>query len=229
MSGSIYKAWTIAKINFRHLKLAYIIATVLVLAGCSNLIQDFFIAPPNGYVDLANYFCVVGILSAVFIPSLNFQKIMHLGAKKMDFYWGALINYGIFSVAVSFANVLLYSLEKNVVGPRFFVLNLVEIFGWFQNGPVLAFFQQFFFLLLVTVFIHTLTTFQTFWIGWAADIVIAAIICVFIPIPILHPVLIWFFNLIIFNANTAVQIISCLVLTLVLYVAGLFALRRKRI
>lgn len=229
MSSSFNKAWAIAKINFRHLKLAYVITAVLVLAGCSNFIQDFSVAPPNGYADLANYFCAAGILAAVFIPAINFQKIMHLGAKKIDFYWGALLNYGIFSAAASCANIVLFLLEKTVIGSRFTILNLVGVFGWISHGLVLAFFQEFFFLLLVTAFIHTLTTVQTFWVGWVADIVIAAIISVFTPIPILRSALVWFFNLIIFNANAAVQMISCLVLAFLFYAAGLFALRRKKI
>lgn len=231
MSINFKKAWVIAKINFSHLKLVYIVTAVTVLAGTSNLIQYLFFNDhsSNTYVDTANYLYLAVILAPIFIPALNFRKIMHLNGKKLDFYWGTLMNYVIIAAAVSLSNIILFMLCKSILGSRLIIWNTVALFGWMSHGIVIAFFQQFLFLLLLAVSIHTLTTFQTFWVGWAADIVIAAIISVFTPIPILRSALVCFFNLIIFNANVAVQMISCLVLAFLFYAAGLLALRRKKI
>jgi hypothetical protein len=229
MNINLKKAWVIAKINFSHLKLVYIITAVTVLAGTSNLIQ-FLVSPTNNkYIDTANYLYLAVILAPVFIPSLNFRKIMHLNGKKLDFYWGTLINYIIISAVVSLANIILFILCQSIFGSRLIIWNTVGLFGWMSHGIVMAFLQQFFFLLLSAIVIHTLTSMQTFWFGWVADAVLAAIISVFTPIPVLRNALIWFFNMIIFNRCAAVQIISCLVLSAVIYALYLPVLQRKKI
>ncbi|MFA9380000.1 MAG: hypothetical protein ACERKO_02960 [Acetanaerobacterium sp.] len=229
MKINFNKAWVISKINFRHLKLTYIITAVLVLAGCSNLIQYRIVPTQGAYIDMANYLYAAVVLAAIFIPALNFRKIMHLNGKKIDFYWGALINYAILSAVVSFADIILFLISKAIFGSRFPVVNLVEIFGWLSHGVAAAFFQQFFFLLFTAVFIHTLTTMQTFWFGWVTDVLLIAIISVFIPIPPLRAALVWFFYMIIFNGNALVQILSCLILSAAIYSLDLLVLHRKKI
>jgi hypothetical protein len=229
MNINFNKAWVIAKINIKHSKLTYIITVVLVLAGCSTLIQDL-IVPSNGiYVDMANYLYIAIILSAIFIPTINFRKIIHLNGKKLDFYWGALINYVILAAVVSLTNIILFLICKVLFGNQLSIANLVQVFGWFSHGVVIAFFQQFIFLLLTAIFIHTLTTMQTFWFGWVTDVVLTAIICVFTPIPPLRATLVWFFNMIIYNSNAFVQILSCLILSVTIYYLNLLVLRRKKI
>lgn len=183
----------------------------------------------NTYVDSANYLYLAVILASIFIPTLNFKKIMHLNGKKLDFYWGTLINYVIIAAVVSLANIVLFLLCKSLFGSRLIIWNTVVLFGWMSHGIVMAFFQQFFFLLLAAIFIHTLTTMQTFWFGWVADAVLAAIISVFTPIPVLRTALIWFFNMIIFNNNALLQIFVCLILSAVIYTLNLLALQRKKI
>lgn len=229
MNINFNKAWVIAKINFQHLKLAYIITAVTVIAGTSNLIQFLISSTNNKYTDSANYLYLAVILASIFIPALNFKKIMHLNGKKLDFYWGTLINYVIIAAVVSLANIALFLLCKSIFGHILIIWNTVGLFGWISHGVVIAFFQQFLFLLLSAVFIHTLTTIQTFWFGWVTDAVLTAIISVFTPIPVLRQALLWFFNMIIFNSNAFVQIISCLVLSAAIYALDLLVLQRKKI
>ncbi|HEX2938482.1 MAG TPA: hypothetical protein VHO66_06125 [Ruminiclostridium sp.] len=229
MKINFNKSWVIAKINFRHLKLAYIITILTVLSGISNLIQYLFIPSNNKYVDSANYLYMLVILAPIFVPALNFRKIMHLNGKKLDFYWGSLINYCIIAAVVSFLNIVLYLQCKAIFGPNLTVWNLVSLFGWMRHGVAAAFFQQFAFLILAAIAIHTLVSIQTFWFGWAADAILAAVISVFIPIPVLRQSLLWFFNLIIFNDNAFLQIIVCLLLAAVIYSLYLPALQRKKI
>jgi hypothetical protein len=52
---------------------------------------------------------------------------------------------------------------------------------------------------------------------WGTDIVLAALISVFTPIPVLRNALIWFFDMILFNRYAAVRIICCLVLSAAIY------------
>ncbi len=224
------KAWTITKINFSHLKLVYIITGLAVLAGGYNLFEflTYEYRPHIEFVDCANYVYLAVILAAVFIPAVNFKRIMHLNGKRLGFYWGALLNYVMIAATASLLNIVLFELFQSLFGSKLVIYNLIEIFGWINHGVLLAFFQQFFFLLLLAVAIHTFTSMQTFRIGWAVDIAIIAVISVFTPIPMLRGALIWFFDTIIYQ-DVAVQIISCIVLTAGLYALYLPILQRKTI
>ena len=230
MNVNFNKAWAISKINFRHLKAAYIITGCLLLVGIANLILIMTAANiTNGIVDPGNYAYAAAIFAPIFIPAINFKKIMHLNGKKTDFYWGALFNYVIIAAVVSFFEILLYIVTKNTCSSYGHVLDIVQAFGWFSHGIVPAFFQQFFFILLLEIFIHTLTAMQTFWFGWVTDVALVAVISVFTPIPVLRSALVWFFYMIIFNPTVMIQIISCIVLSAFLYALYLLVLKKQRI
>jgi hypothetical protein len=79
------------------------------------------------------------------------------------------------------------------------------------------------------VFTHTLIALQGSWVGWTVDILIVAVIAVFTPIAPLHAVLVWFFYLIIFQANTLAQILACLVLAGLIHALNLPIFSRKAI
>lgn len=230
MNVNFNKAWVISKINFRHLRTTYIITGCLLLVGIANLI--LIIASVNnsdGILDPGNYAYAAAIFAPIFIPAINFKKIMHLNGKKTDFYWGALFNYIIIAAVVSFTDILLYIVTKNTFSSYGYVINLVQAFGWLAHGIVPAFFQQFFFILLFEIFIHTLTAMQTFWFGWVTDVALVAIISVFTPIPVLRSALVWFFYMIIFNPIVIIQIISCIVLSAFLYTLYILILKKQRI
>lgn len=230
MNINFNKAWAISKINFRHLRSTYIITGCLLLIGITNLI--LIVANVNvssGILDPGNYAYAAALFAPIFIPAINFKKIMHLNGKKIDFYWGALFNYIIIAAVASFADILLYVATKNTFGSYGRVINLVQAFGWFSHGIVAAFFQQFFFILLFEIFVHTLTAMQTFWFGLVADVALVAIISVFTPIPVLRSALVWFFYMIIFNPMVAIQIISCIVISALLFALYLLVLKKQRI
>lgn len=230
MNVNFKKAWAISKINFRHLRSTNIITGCLLLVGITNLI--LIVAQVNvssGIVDPGNYAYAAAIFAPIFIPAVNFKKIMHLNGKKVDFYWGALFNYIIIAAAVSLVDILLYVFTKNTFSAYGSDLNLVQAFGWFSHGIVVAFFQQFFFILVFEIFINTLTALQTFRFGWITDVALVAVISVFTPIPVLRSALVWFFSMIIFNPLVIVQIISCIVLSAALYALYLLILKMQRV
>ena len=103
MKINLNKAWVIAKINFQHLKLTYIITAILVLAGCESLIEHC-ISSSDKYVAIGNYLYI----------TLNFKRIMHLNGKKLDFHWGTLINSTIISAVVSLTNIILFLMLKDL-------------------------------------------------------------------------------------------------------------------
>jgi hypothetical protein len=108
-------------------------------------------------------------------------------------------------------------------------LDVLYWFGWLNNGVVVAFFQQFAFLFLFAIFVHTLVAVQDKWYGWVADVLIVAIISVFMLIAPLRVSLVWFLNLIIFNSNTFLQIAVCLVLATAIYSLNKLIFVRKAI
>ena len=201
MKISLKKAWLVAKINFRVSKLTYIFTIVLALAGSASLIQSWITQSQSICIDIGNYLYIAVVLNAIFIPVLNFKRIMNLNGKKIDYFWGVLINYTIVAAVVSFVNILLFLMWRET---SLNVLNLVQVFGWINHGITAAFIQQFCFLLLISLFTHTLTSMQTFLAGWITDIVIISIISIFTPIASLRKVLVWFFNMIIFNNNALI-------------------------
>lgn len=230
MNINFKKAWAISKMNFRHLKSTYFITGILMLIGVVNLILIMASVNVSSVIlDPGNYAYAAAIFAPIFIPAVNFKKIMHLNAKKMDFYWGALLNYIIIAAAVSLIDIVLYVVTKNNFSSYRSVINVVMAFGWFDNGIVAAFFQQFSFILLFEIFVHTLTAMQTYWLGWVIDVVLVAIISVFTPVAVLRPALVWFFYMILLNPTVIVQILSCIVLSVVLYALYLPVLKKQRI
>jgi len=222
-------SWAAAKINFKQLLPAYIVTACFILVGVYNIIACLMRLSDNFYVDMANYLYILAVMAPIMIVSRNFKKIMFLDGNKRAFYLGALINYGIIAAAVSLICIIFLVVTKAIFGSVLIIQSLVDVFGWWNHGIAIAFIQQFVFLLLVEVFIHTLTSMQTRWYGWLIDAILVVILCTFIPITELRNLLISFFNMIIFNSNIVMQIASCLVLSAGLYLIYLPILRRKEI
>lgn len=218
---------TVAKINFRQLTPAYIVTAAFVAVGIYNLIACLIDMTDNFYVDMANYLYVLAVMAPIIISTRNFKRIMLLNGNKKAFYWGAMLNYGIIAAGISLIVIIFFVFTNAVFGSRLIINNLVDIFGWWKHGAVIAFIQQFLFLLLIEVFVHTLTSIQNHWYGWVIDGVLLAIVCIFIPVPELRNVLVGFFNMIIFHSSVPVQMISCLALLVVGYLVYLPILRRK--
>jgi hypothetical protein len=142
MNINFNKAWVISKINFRHLRATYIITGCMLLAGIINLILIMVLSiDSQGILDPGNYAYAAATFAPIFIPAINFKKIMHLNGKKTDFYWGTLFNYMIIAAVVSFVDILLYIITKNTCSFYGYIINLVQVFGWYTHGIVPAFFQ----------------------------------------------------------------------------------------
>lgn len=227
MKNSMKKAWVIAKINFRYLVPVYIITAAFIAIGIYNLVSCLTGLTGNTYVDMANYLYLLSVFAPVFIVARNFKRIMHINGSKHDFYWGALLGYSIIAAVVSFLGIMSFILTNTVFGSRLIILNLADVFGWWNRPLIITFIQQFSFLLLVEIFIHTITSLQNRWYGWIVDILLVIVICVFIPVPVLRNQLVRFFNIIIFHSNAMLQITCCLALSLIIYFVNWLILQRK--
>ena len=232
------KSLTIAKTNLANIKSSYIVTAIVI---GMLLIQDivyiilgatgvYTVEAGNMTVSIGNCFFLIIILAAINIASSHFQKIMHLGAKRITYFYGCIMTYAVISAVVSVIAIILYFTYDNYMTSAFIraeTMDVVYWFGWAEQGVVVIFFRLFTFLLLLAVVIHTLVAVQGRWYGWIADFLIVAIISVFTPIAILRRALVWFFNLIIFHSNSFVQIAVCLVLAAAIYLLNKPILARK--
>ena len=224
------KAMTIARLSMRQLKNAYFITGIVMLAMLANYILAFALNQSgNSTVSFANMLIILPILSAIFIPAQHTRKILNLGAKRIDVITGALPVYIIQSAAVTLLMLIChYTFDRWIIGRGISeILDVLVVFGYMSQGPVVAFIRMFAFLLLLTFVLHTLTAAQDKWYGWVADIVIVAIISVFTPIASLRVSLVWFFNLIIFHRSALLQVAVCLVLGCLIYMLNKPILARK--
>ena len=218
-----------AKLELKNINAAYITGGCLVVIGLWTLIQCLTGLTSNNYIDTANYLYIFAVLTPILIPAYCLKRMLYLNGSKDTFFKGTLIIYIIAAVAFSVLNLLIYSLTDLIYGNRLSIKNLSVIFGWRDNGVMICLFQQFAFFILVECFFHTLTCAHFRRYGIAADILIAALLAVFIPIASLRKYLTAFFDLIIFNDSWAVQLISCLILSAVLYLMSIIIIRRRKI
>ncbi|MCL2574086.1 MAG: hypothetical protein FWE34_05980 [Defluviitaleaceae bacterium] len=232
---------TIARLNLKHIKAAYITAIILALVALIQTSIFYIIASSSGSgMDNATvapgaYVFLVVLMAAMIIPASNFRKVINLGGRRDNFFWGTLMAYVIIAVLGSMINtVMFYTFDLFIQNSGYFgslggVMNPVQVFDWTQNGFAIAFLQQAAFLFLLACFVHTLASVQGKWYGWAANVVIAAILAVFIPIAFLRQSLVWFFEMVIFHENAFIQIAFCIVLAIVIYMLNKPIYTRKAI
>jgi hypothetical protein len=231
-------AWKIAKVNLQNIQVPYIVTAIIAAITLAQTLIKALIALDGGdmsgqlEISFGCYLWLLPLLAAIFIPAKNFRRIVNLGGKRGNFFWGSLGAYAALAVAVSLGNIVIhYAFDRPIIAAHYFegLINLVDVFGWTKHGPITAFIQQAAFLFLFTVFTHTLTSIQDKWYGWAADAALIAVISVFTPIAPLRAALVWFFTLILFHPVPLAQIAACLVLAAVIYALNKPVYARKAI
>ena len=244
-----------AKTNLRFMFVPYLVTAVATGLVAVQIVV-MLILEANGInsgsqLSFGHFLWLLPVFAGIFIPARNFRRIVNLGGKRSNFFWGSLITYIIIAFAVAIANTLIfYIIDLPIIEaetfmpfypfePEYFFLgepghiggiaNVIDVFGWVDNGIVFAFLQQFAFLFMVGTIVHTLTAIQDKWYGWLSSAVIIAIISVFTPIAPLRAALVWFFDLIIFHNTAVLQIAACVVIGLAVYAVNKPVLARKRI
>ncbi len=76
------------KVNLRQSKIAYWITGLLLLLIIANEITMIAVFGLEDYFSLAigNYLYLLPLLTAIFIPALNFSKLINLGGKRKEFF-----------------------------------------------------------------------------------------------------------------------------------------------
>jgi len=233
-------ALAVAKLQLKNIKVAYLVAGICATAVIIQLIVAAIllkygidmIGEDNSNISIAWYCWLLVLIAAIVIPSGNFTRIINLGATRRDYFWGTLLAYtGLTGLASLVVILMTYLIDRplNNWGAFGVFWTAPDIFGWSAHGAVVAFFQQWAFLMLFAAFVHTLVAAQDKWYGWVADVTIIAIISVFTPITPLRHAEAWFFNLILFHHNALLQIVACLVLAALVYAISRPILARRAV
>ena len=220
------------KINLRQSQTVHIIMIIVLITGIFNYIMFLTInSKEEGASTTAfgNLLYLTPLLMAIFVPAENFSKMINLGGKRKDFFKSSIILYVLVSAIVTILSILFYFTIDQIAIIEERLLDVLDVFGFMENGVIIAFFQMWAFLILVSCTAHTITLIQGRWYGWVVDVLIIAIISVFTPIAPLRATLVWFFNMIIFHDIAIVQIISCLVLSAIIYCLSLIPIKSKAI
>ncbi|MDR1604962.1 MAG: hypothetical protein LBS10_09300 [Gracilibacteraceae bacterium] len=223
----------VVKINLQQAKTEYLIVGILFFVTVAqDIILNVILHLPSNGLAFGNYLLLLPLLMGIFIAAKNFSKLLNLGCKRLDYFKGCLLTYASAAFFTTLACLVLWLAVDPFVlthtsEPSLY--NLFDVFGFAQNGAAVAFWQMFAFLFLAACVAHTLTLVQGRWYGWLADALIIAVISVFTPIAQLRAALAWFFRLIIFHDVAAVQILSCLILGVLVYCAGLGPIKTKPI
>ena len=220
------------KINLRQSQTVHIIMIIVLITGIFNYIMFLTInSKEEGASTTAfgNLLYLTPLLMAIFVPAENFSKMINLGGKRKDFFKSSIILYVLVSAIVTILSILFYFTIDQIAIIEERLLDVLDVFGFMENGVIIAFFQMWAFLILVSCTAHTITLIQGRWYGWVGDVLIIAIISVFTPIAPLRATLVWFFNMIIFHDIAIVQIISCLVLSAIIYCLSLIPIKSKAI
>ena len=240
------KGWAIAKLNFKSLKLTIILLLIPFLGNAVSFFVQFIIEQAASVKLVSENNTIMGsvilveiTLIPIFLVSSNFYKTMRLNAKKKDYFIGALIVLAITAMAVNIAHTLIFYAVENPINNALHgssgdlnqktLWSLLEVFGFKGNGDFIGFFQMFGFIFFTSVAIFIVTSIQDYWLGWAVDILIVAVISVFSSIAFFRNYF-WrpFFWLLIFG-HPAVQLLFTIVGGLLLYLTYLPILKRKKI
>lgn len=213
--------WAVIKRNFAGAIIPLIITAAVVLLATTS--ADSEIALSRG-----NYTWLYLIMLPFFIVFGSFKKLIHLNASKKSYFLGSMATYVLAALAVSSINTIIH-LTVDHWNQTQTVINLIELCGWWQNGVVVAFLQQFVFLLMCSIFLHVLLSIQPYWYGWLTDAAVIAVISVFTPIASLRAALAAFFGLIMFNSVAWLHILVCVVGCAAFYMLGLAAIKQKSI
>ncbi len=213
--------FTVVKRNFLSSLVAFIITLFIIIVATTS--KDANISISRG-----NYSWLYLIMLPFFVVFANFKKFINLNISKSVYYKGSIATYFLSSLIVSLFNTIIH-IAVDPLNKTQNVINLMELCGWWSNGVIIAFIQQFLFLFLCTVFFHILLSMQNHWYGWIIDIILVLIICIFIPIEPLRNILVSFFKLIMFNSTAWLHILVCIVFSILLYFIGILILKSKSI
>lgn len=225
------KSLTVVKYHFlRTLKMAYIvILIILIVAIVVNIIVETTIGSRNNNSSelYGSYLAVMIILAPVLIAGKHYSKLLNIGARKIDFFKGSLVTYAMLSIGVALLSTLFHYFILPMLPDQKISISIIGAFGWADSTFFVCFIRQVGFYMLVSMILHSLVMFHQTRIGIIVDVLIVAILAVFIPITPLRESLVRFLNTVLLNENVLYMFISNLFLGGILYTSTLYVMARK--
>ncbi|AYY12574.1 hypothetical protein EF847_07505 [Actinobacteria bacterium YIM 96077] len=223
------------RLSLSNLALAWaVLLACFALVTIPSVIQVVQ-AGPDEYFDNSyllssgNAFYVLIFIAPAVVALSHLMKVMYLNAAKETFLAGAVLLYALLAAAVSAANhAFHYTLDQSWE-QTFQVVNLAAIFGWTDHGVLVGFLQQFAFMFLVAIAVHTLASLQRSWVGWLVDLMLIGLFSASLVTEPLVSVRSWLSEVLVSHSSAPVQIGSCLVAAALLYGIALKVLRRKEL
>ena len=229
------QTWTVTRLCLANLTTAWAILVVAFAVVTVPSVVQIMQAGEDEYFENSyllssgNALYLLLVVVPIVVATRHILQVMHLNAAKEVFLGGAAVLYALLAASVAATNYAFYRLLDQPWSQTFQVVNVAEVFGWTGNGSVIAFLQQFVFLLVVALGVHCLASTQRTWSGWSAVLVLVVLFSASLAIEPLAVVRRWLLDLLILHDDAPVQIGACLVAITTLFVGGLVMLRRREL
>lgn len=172
-----------------------------------------------------NLLLLILLMIAIILPHSYYQRILHIGASRRQYFWGLQFVYAVWAVAFAVFNSLWPLIEVNMLHRD--TINLVEAFRWNEFGMAGSFLYQTSFYLMLMALLSMLVTGYYHFVGW----LVWALFIVAIPtgtaIPSLRIHVASFFETLLFNGSLLAGVGFNLALFAVFLAGGWFFTRGR--
>ncbi|MEK4054848.1 hypothetical protein MHB84_14730 [Paenibacillus sp. FSL F4-0087] len=212
-----------------HLKATYLqmriyiwMVIILILLGrLAEFIVGLFIdSSQNTGIADGNLLLLILLIFAIVLPLSYYNRIVHLGASRKQYFFGLQFVYIVWAVAIALFNSLWSVLEVNVLHKN--TVNLIEAFHWNEFGVVGSFLYQTIFYLMTMALLSMLISGYHHIAGWLLWVLFIVAIPTGTAIPALRAHVVSFFEALLFNSSLLKGVGFNLVLFIVFVAGGWF-------
>ncbi|WP_433922127.1 hypothetical protein [Paenibacillus taichungensis] len=212
-----------------HLKATYLqmriyiwMVIILILLGrLAEFIVGLFIdSSQNTGIADGNLLLLILLIFAIVLPLSYYNRIVHLGANRIQYFFGLQFVYTVWAVAIALFNSLWSVLEVNVLHKN--TVNLIEAFHWNEFGIVGSFLYQTIFYLMTMALLSMLISGYHHLVGWLLWVLFIVAIPTGTAIPALRAHVVSFFEALLFNGSLLKGVGFNLVLFIVFVAGGWF-------
>lgn len=172
-----------------------------------------------------NLLLLILLIIAIVLPLSYYNRIVHLGASRKQYFFGLQFVYAVWAVAIALFNSLWPMLEVNVLHKN--TVNLIEAFHWNEFGVAGSFLYQTIFYLMTMALLSMLISGFHHFVGWVLWMLFIVAIPTGTAIPALRAHVISFFEALLFNDSLLEGVGFNLVLFCIFLAGGWFFTRGR--
>lgn len=228
------KMLSITKINLMSLKTVFITLAIICGQYIIKLILSLLGADFTKQVEvgIGSFLWLFIPGAAIVISSNNFKKFINLGMKRKDFITGSLFNYILMSAVISLLSILFTNIfDQFIINLNRFegVINITEFLEWNDLPIFIVFLRQFALLLFIAALTHSLVSVKDIKYGWTLYAVLITAIIAIGAVPVTRNLFLYLANIIIFTPNSLLQITTCTVLAILIYLISVPVFMKKNL